>query len=272
MADENDFLTGWAAGPSENATDDAGDAGGGEVDNGTEVVENVDDAPAGDGNDDTGSTPEAEHREGHQVPYAAMKTEREGRKAERERADRAEARAKELEAALGRVERGETRSQPATAPVPAAEAPQFWDDPQAFIQQSIQAAVGNVQREQFARLERQQAKEHADYGEVAAFAQQACALNPQLVSQIFQADNPAAELYAVGLKVKEMQEFQNNPDAAREKMKADLLAEIRAELGQSDEPVTPSKPRRTVDLSTARSVKATSTAEPGDKFKELFPG
>lgn len=282
----DDFLSDWASSDNGGSTDTGSEAtdqvdegfDSGEVDTGSDEGQ-VDKGDSGDAGTPSGTTPDPEHDEGKPVPYAAMKAERLKRQVESKRAEAAEARQRDLESQLDALRNPTTRptAQPAaTADTASAEAPDFWTDPtkyvEHFTEQRVQAAVREVQMQShFRQIEDRQRAQHADFDEVSVLAHQAATRDPQLAQRIMTAADPGAELYAVGKQIRDYQEITANPDAYRERIRQEILAEAEGE--QSDEGTQATKPagRRTVDLSTRRNAKSDSSAAPPDPFAQLFP-
>jgi len=286
MGNEGDFLSDWAgsgAGAETGADLDAGDTGGEEgLDSGpvsTESSDQVDNGNSGDADAPSETTADDNHDEGNPVPYAAMKSERAKRQAERERADKAEQRQRELESQIEALRNPNPRqAQPAdTAETVRAEAPDFWADPMKYVEhvtnQRIAQAVEQVQTQNhFRQIEDRQRAQHADFDEVSQLAQQAASRDPKLAQRILTAADPGAELYSVGKQIKDFQDITSNPEAFRQKMREEILAELGQGGEGNEQPEQPQQTqRRTVDLSTRRNAKADSSAAPPDPFKALFP-
>lgn len=285
MGDNNDFLSDWAntgstdAGVEENhETADGGGEDGLEAGLVDEEGTQVDNGEGGDADATSETTADDDHDENGQVPYAAMKAERAKRQAERERAEKAEARQKELESQIEALRNPAPRpAQPAeTTGDESAQPPDFWTDPQGYVEhmtnQRIAQAVQQVQMQNhFRQIEDRQRAQHADFDEVSQLAHQAASRDPELARRILTAQDPGAELYAVGKQIKDFQEITSNPEAYRERMRQELLAELGGEQGSDNAQTEATPKRRTVDLSTRRNAKADTAAAPPDPFKALFP-
>lgn len=279
----DDFLTDWAAGSS--TADDAGttvdDGGNAEDtststdDTGTTDASTVDNGDGSDAADPSAPTADEDPNEGKNVPYAAMRAERQARKAERERAEAAEKRAKELEAQIDALRNpAPATAQPAQAPATeTATPPDFWSDPQGFIAAQIASAGRDLaQQTHFRAIEDRQRALHDDFDAVSGFALEAAKRDPALANRILTATDPGAELYAVGKQIKDFQDYNNDPASFEQRMREKILAELSAQSDDDSTTTAPAqKPRRTVDLSTRRNAAGTSTAAPPDPLKELFP-
>lgn len=285
MGNDSDFLSDWAStsGTEANDSDDTSSESGGDFleqgDGDEGEASKVDNGADGNDGEADATTADDDHDENGQVPYAAMKAERAKRQAERERAERAEARQRELQAEIEALRNPVARpAQPAVATSDeSAQPPDFWVDPQAYVEQQLSqrvaAAVQEVQlQSHFRTLEDRQRAQHADFNEVSTLAHQAASRDPELARRILMAEDPGAELYAVGKQIKDYQLLTSDPDAFRAKMREEILAELGGESG--DDTATPDpapRTRRTVDLSTRRNAKAESSAAPPDPFNALFP-
>ena len=252
MADEKDFLNDWAADDNSGADDGSVDTGNGtdtDLDNGASGGDGsatVDNGATGNGGNDPAATAGDNPDEGHDVPYAAMKAERAKRQAERERAEKSEARQRELESQIEALRNPTSAraAQPADSSATAtAEVPDFWVNPTAYVEhytnQRIQEAVREVEAQtRFRQIEDRQRAQHADFDEVSVLAQQAAMRDPKLAQRILTAADPGAELYSVGKQIKDYQELTTNPDAYREKVRQEILAEQAEQDGENAPAVT----------------------------------
>ncbi len=286
MGNDSDFLNDWVSA----GTTDAGDEGGSETTDGggeegleADLVGEGDDTTVdngADGNDSEAdaTTADDDHNENGQVPYAALKAERAKRQAERERAEKAEASRKELESQIEALRNPVARpAQTAeTTHEESAQPPDFWANPQAYIEhmtnQRVAQAVEQVQMQNhFRQIEDRQRAAHTDFDEVSQLAHQAASRDPELARRILTAQDPGAELYAVGKQIKDYQEMTSNPEGFRARIEQEILAKLAGEQGDDEQPEAATPKRRTVDLSTRRNAKADSAAAPPDPFKALFP-
>lgn len=192
------------------------------------------------------------------VPLAALMAERDKRKEAAKRAEELENRIKELEGQH----------------TPAA-LPDFYQNPEVHVQQAVSQAVGQVQDRLYAALEEAERERHADFDEVMKEVMERAQENPAIAAEILKGKNPAAEAYKVGKRLRDFEKSQQDPDAFRAQLKAELLAELKREQelealkAEKSAAVEASIPP---DLSAARS--ATSTVRPRPKstvVDALFP-
>ena len=199
--DENDFLTGMMAQSapapveSENESDDEPV---------TPVPETVE-TPAPETPEPVAVAPTAPPVEEKTVPLAALKSEREKRQ-------ELEKRLKELETK------------------PAPERVNFYDNPEAHLDQRFQEIEARANARTYAALEAAEKETHADFDEVAAEVIEAAKQHPTLVQTIMQAANPAREMYRQGMKIRQFREMQD-PDAYKAKLAAEIREQVIAELG-----------------------------------------
>lgn len=291
MANEdNDFLTSWAAQAPAPAADggdtDAGDAGSDDDELGGEGGDqggNSADIDTGGTADDDASPPagDEQHQEDRNVPLTALKSERQARKEEREKREAAERRIKELE---DQLKAPPQQRQQQAQPEQRREAPppkDFWEDPVAFVEQRVdgvrqeyEARANQQQQAEFRRAENAMRKQHADFDEVSQIVMEEAQRNPAIVPAIFQSEDPAQALYALGKEIRDFRQFQTDPQSARARMKEELKAELLAELGgnaaAAPAPAPSNNARRPVDLSNKRNAASASASAPPDQFNELF--
>lgn len=202
MSDEkDDFLTEiLAKAPAvvESAASEADDT---PVEAAPETVE----TPAPETPEPVAVAPTAPPVEEKTVPLAALKSEREKRQ-------ELEKRLKELEAK-------------------PAERVNFYDNPEAHLDQRFQEIEARANARTYAALESVEKEAHPDFDEVASEVIAAAQQHPTLVTQIMQAANPAREMYKVGMKLREFQKMQD-PEAYRAQMAAEIRAQVLAELGE----------------------------------------
>lgn len=149
--------------------------------------------------------PTAPPAEEKTVPLAALKSEREKRQ--------------ELERKLKELE---------TKPAP--ERVNFYDNPEAHLDQRFQEIEARATARTYAALEAAEKETHADFDEVAAEVIEAAKLHPTLVQTIMQAANPAREMYRQGMKIRQFREMQD-PEAYKASLRDQIKAELLAELG-----------------------------------------
>lgn len=174
------------------------------------------------------------------IPFAAYQNERQQRQEAQDRAARLEAEHQQLIASL---------QQQAQQPEQEA-APEFWDDPDGFFatkeqqlehkfEQRLHAIEQqNVQRHmaQSELIMRQHAPDYEDTMQV--FRNAVDAMPPEqrgaLAMQMQQNDHPAKFAYDMAKQMQAMQQVGADPDAYREKVRQELLAEMRQ--GQPGQP------------------------------------
>jgi hypothetical protein len=178
-----------------------------------------------------GAVPPAAGTERH-VPLEALEAERKGRQDWKEKAIRAEA------------ERDQLRQQFERSQQPAQQQPQ---DPLLVMQQQIV-------NERFNTSEMLVREKFADVDETIATFRQAADKNPALTAQMFASTHPWKFAYDEGKRLKFASEIGNDPAAYRERVKAEVLAELQkaapASL-QSQQPAAPALPQ---SLAGARSA------------------
>lgn len=112
--------------------------------------------------------------------------------------------------------------------------PDFFEDPQGALKRFEQKMEERAIQDRIAISEEmvmaQVGKEK--YDEALSAFESAVAENPALVAQMRAHKNPAKFAYDYGNKTRLMQEMGDDPVAYREKLKADLMAEIKAELAK----------------------------------------
>jgi len=146
------------------------------------------------------------------VPIAALMAERDKRKEAAKRAEELERRIKELE--------GEK---------PAQALPDFFQNPEAYVQTAIHQAQRQAQDGLYAALEEAERERHADFDEVMAFVMEQAKTNPVLAGDILKGKNPAAKAYKEGKRLMEYEKSKQDPDAFRAQLRAELLAELKKE-------------------------------------------
>jgi len=99
---------------------------------------------------------------------------------------------------------------------------------------TVQSQVTAVQTENLARQEVELREQHSDYDEVINdFVVPEFKTNGQLAAEWRENGKSAAEAYEIGLKLKEQSEFRDNPDGLRERIREEVLAELKGEKGSS---------------------------------------
>lgn len=213
-----------------------------------------------EGAEQSAETHDAEQPESAKVPVAALQKERE--KAKRYTEEVADLRRQIAEQDRNwqqRVEQLVTQLQPKPA---AQTVPDFWEAPESAIDHRLTQAVAPIQQALAAQREgmsRMMAVEK--HGEDAvneayqAIAALKAAGSPEFQAtyhQVMSSPHPYGALVAWHGKQKVMSEIGSDPAAYREKIKAELLAEMQANGGQTQAlqpaPVMPS------NFATARNV------------------
>jgi hypothetical protein len=163
------------------------------------------------------------------VPLEALEAERKGRQDWKEKAIRAEA------------ERDQLREQFQRSQQPAQQQPQ---DP-------LQAMQQQILNERFNTSEMLVREKFADVDEVIGTFKEAVARNPALAAQMHASPHPWKFAYEEGKRLKFASEIGNDPAAYRERVKAEVLAELQKASPQSQQPAAPAIPQ---SLAGARSA------------------
>lgn len=198
------------------------------------------------------ATPAAASDKEGQVPLAALMAERDKR--QQEKAQR-EALQRELDQIKARDQ------QPA---------PNFFEDPEAFVQRVSQSAEQQAQARLFAALEADAREQFPDFQEVMDELVEQARDNPALRDQVFNSPNPAKAAYRLGKQLREMKAMQD-PDAYRAKLEAELRAKWEAEQKAKDEARAKAAADVPPDLAAARSSTGAAMPAPGSVFNEIFP-
>lgn len=164
------------------------------------------------------------------VPLAALEAERKGRQDWKEKAIRFEEEAKQLRERLA---------------TPQTYEPQEPVDPVVRLHQE-------VVNERFNTSELLARQKYADLDEVVETFMAAAQQNPALAAQLQTQRHPWEFAYQEGQRMKAMQEIGTDPRAYRERLKAELLAELQ----QSPKPASAPLPQ---SLATARSAAGRSS-------------
>jgi hypothetical protein len=164
------------------------------------------------------------------VPYAAMKAERDKRQA-------IEARARELERRLAEVE----QRQPT---------PTFYENPEAHVQATEQRLQGRF----YAALEAQAKEVYPDFDEVVEELAEQAQGNPLIREQVFSAANPAIAAYKLGQQMRELKAMKD-PAAYRASLKAEIVAELAREAEAKESARRAAESAIPPELSAARSSK-----------------
>ena len=150
------------------------------------------------------AAPPAATHEAKTVPLDALEAERKQRKDWKEKALR-------LEGELAAYQRQQQSQQPQADPEPV--------DPLAAVQ-------NQVLNERFNMSEMIARRDYQDLDEKLAIFEKAAQLNPALAAQLRTQPHPWDWMYKEAQKLQLMSEIGDNPASYREKLKAELLAEL----------------------------------------------
>lgn len=145
------------------------------------------------------------------------------------------------------------------------------DDPQgytAYLDNQVQRYVLNERLNTSEAIARDKAGDEAVDAAIEAF-QTAAASNPSLAHQFIQSRNPYGDLLSWHRKQQAMAEVGEDPDAFRERIRQEVLAELQ---GQQPAPVQ-AKPKATPPPSLAKGgTNSAPSNEPGDEdaFLSVF--
>lgn len=188
------------------------------------------------------------------VPLAALMAERDKRQ---EAARKAEAAEREL----AELRRQREQAAPATS---------FWDNPEQSLQNAVQLANAQAQDRLFAALEEQAREVHPDFDEVFKEVEEQAKQNPAIAAQVMQSANPALAAYKLGKKLRETKQVLEDPAAYRERLKAEIRAELDKEA--ADKAAAAAKVADSIppDLTDTRSAKGNEPPPPESVFDEIF--
>jgi len=224
-----------------------------------ETVEKPDEPEQGDQpeSSDEPDTPEAtttpETHEEERVPLAALK-------AEREKRQRFEREKQALEQQIAEAQQQQQSDQPK---------PEIWDDPDAFVNQRVQALEQQFNGRLYGALEAAAREAHPDYDEVFAVVEEEAKSNPAIKHEVFSSPNPAMAAYKLGKRLQEFRQMQD-PDTYKAKLKAEILAEIKAEQEAEAKRKKAAADAIPPDLSSSRNVKGEEPPAPEDLFDHMF--
>lgn len=248
---EPDFLDAYADNEAESETP--------ETEEEPELDEAEEEAETGE-KDPSEASPAEENEEKGPVPYQALKAEREKRK-ERDK------RVAELEAELKKARPSAQQERPQVEPEPEKT---FWEDPDAYIENRLSKSQRELQHRLLVEREDDMREKHADYDEVIEKVKEYGQSNPAVLQQILAAPNPAKAGYQFGKQLDELKQMED-PAAYREKVRAEIRAELEKEMGEASADKARVAAAVPPDLSSTRSVGSKSSAREPDPFKELFP-
>jgi hypothetical protein len=208
---------------------------------------------------DSAETHDDEHSEGARVPVAALQKERE--KAKRYTEEVVDLRRQIADQDRNWQQRFEqlvTQLQPNTAP---QQAPDFWEAPETAIDHRLNQAITPIQQALMAQREGMSRMIAAEkHGEEAvneayqALASLRASNSPEFQAtyqQVMSSPHPYGALVAWHGKQKVMSEIGSDPAAYREKIKAELLAEMGGQQPQAQPNQVPVMPS---NFATARNV------------------
>jgi hypothetical protein len=139
------------------------------------------------------------------------------------------------------------------------EQPDWFASPEQAAQAMQAQFAQSMFETRVATSERILKKEHADYDEVSNLFAERAKHDPHLLQQLYQHPFPAEFAYEVGQQIKLFEEIKD-PKAYREKVRAELLAEMQPGDQRSQAPAT-SKPA--VPRSLARDVSTQPRTQTG---------
>jgi hypothetical protein len=202
--ENNDFLSQMmSAQPADTAPDEPEAV---ETDETPEVVTEVETPVA----ETTSASTEKDH-----VPLAALMAERDKRKEAARKAEDLEKRIKELEAQTAK---------------PAAQLPDFYQDPERYVQIVVAQANAQAKDAMYAALEEAEREKHENFDEVFAEIYEKASKNPELAREILTSKNPAAKAYKLGKELREIAESRQDPEAYRAKIEAEVRAKVMKEV------------------------------------------
>lgn len=182
---------------------------------------------AGEGQPQQPQSPQ-EPQERH-VPYAALKEEREARKALQARVD-------ELMTLMLKGQQ-----QPAKQEEQQPE-PELWDDPNAFIRHQISPVEARIQKIVETTSRRDAIREHGEETVNAAYsaldeAIRRGELNGDAVkASLLQSDDPYGDILGWYQKNKVLSEVGTDPKAFEERLRAKILAELQGQAPAGQQP------------------------------------
>lgn len=114
---------------------------------------------------------------------------------------------------------------------------------------------------------------HADYEQVKDVFADAALQNPALIAGLREAPDPAGYAYREGQKIIAQQEIGDDPAAYREKIKAEILAELRTEQTDADKAEQTLRSSIPNHLAGQRSISARNGPEWSgpESLDDIFP-
>lgn len=151
-----------------------------------------------------------------EVPLAAMLDERDKRKA--------------LQAELEKIRAEQEKAQ--------KEKVDFWENPEKALESMEQNLRGEFQQtltNSLLAFSIQSASyRHPDYDQFKDAFAQAAEQNPTLVDQALQSNDPGEYIYSVGKQFHELDSFGGNIETMKEKLRAEIKAELMAKQGEKE--------------------------------------
>jgi len=192
---------------------------------------------------------------GGTVPHQALHAAKEKGRAEKERADTLERQMAEMRGQMEMMARMVQQGREPPKPVDQPKPVDFWEDPQAFIQQTLTPFQQQI-AQQNERLSHSSAiGEFGKEAVQAAYEDMGNALSsdPRVQAEyqrIMQSPHPYGELVNWHRNRTALTEFGSDPAAYREKVRQEIMAEL-----QQGQPQTPSAPapRLPGDFTRARN-------------------
>lgn len=257
--DKDDFLSQMATSTDEgddteagekSETEEAGEGEGGKTGDPANPPEKKDTAAP--------PAPDPDKKTSEHVPLAALKAEREKRQ--------------ELERQLAEL-RNPNPQQPGqakTTDTPQQPPASFYDDPEAYVRNQITQVQRQADGRLFAALEADAREQFPDFDEVMEGMVDKVKDNPALREQIFRSANPARAAYRLGKQLKDAEALQKDPEAERERIRAEERTKLEAEFKAKDEARRKAADAIPPDLAATRSTTGASTPADGGVFNELF--
>ena len=194
-------------------------------------------------------------KDSEHVPLAALKAEREKRQA--------------VERELAELRNQQRPQAPAEGAQPQRE-PGFYDDPEAFVQRTVTRAQRLAEQRLFAALEADAREQYADFDEVMEATVARVKDNPALQQQIFSSANPARAAYRLGKQLRDAEALQKDPEAERERIRAEERAKLEAEFKAKEDERRKKLDAIPPDLAATRSTSGAFVPAAGGVFDEIF--
>lgn len=152
---------------------------------------------------------------------------------------------------------------------PQAESlPAFYEQPEQYVQHTIQQARHDMAQTMYAALEDQARETYSDYDEVFEEVQAYAEQNPVVVQQLFASPNPARAAYKLGKQLREIKQMQD-PDAYRQKIETEVRAKIEKEYADKEAAKQKAADAVPPDLTAVRASKD-SEVLPDDSLDSIL--